>query len=139
MKNLKKNLTKNLKKKSSKHHHISKKRKNRRPKKTHKYDFLSNSSSGSDEENNEREAIHESNSDESSRDKEGSDQEYAFKASINHRSTIAQNKGKKIAYKDEEVEEDRPKAKRHTRHNVPILSKGNNYQQLDYWKGKRYV
>jgi len=96
-------------------------------------------SSGSDEEN-DKEAVHESNSDGSSREStECIDPEYAFLASIKNRSAIAKNKGKKIEYKEEEVEEERPKAKRHTRHNVPILTKGNNYQQLDYWKGKRYV
>jgi len=116
-------------------------RKAKQPPVKSKYDFLSNSESSS-----ENEEIEESDN-ENRRSREPEEVPYAFLASL--RSNNKENK--KIPYNEDDIqrpqnkggnkkipyqEEDR--LRRHVRHNVPILQKG-GYEQLDYYKGKKYI
>jgi len=45
---------------------------------------------------------------------------------------IQRSQNKKIPYQEED------RLRRHVKYNVPILKKG-GYEQLDYYKGKKYI
>jgi len=99
-----------------------------------KYDFLSNSESSSSENDEkilESDNDRKSGSASESGEREPEERPYAFLASL--RSNNVQNKRNK---KIPNYEEDR--LRRHVRYNVPILKKG-EFEQLDYYKGKKYI
>jgi len=116
-------------------------RKAKQPSVKSKYDFLSNSESSS-----ENEEIEESDNENrrSGGDSEVSEPEevpYAFLASLRSNNKEI----KKIPYKEEDLkpqnsnkDQKEDRLRRHVRYNVPILKKG-GYEQLDYYKGKKYI
>jgi hypothetical protein len=105
-------------------------RKAKKPPVKSKYDFISESSKSENED-----SIQESKSDNENRRSDGDSDSsevvpYAFKAAL--RSNNMEKNKKKIPYQDED------RLRRHVRYNVPILKKG-GYEQLDYYKGKKYI